>query len=208
MIFRTDKKSGFTLIEIIVSLMIFSVVAVVAVGALLKIVSLNRRAQTLQASTTNLSFAMEAISRELRVGSKFNCQRFSGTFNPGNDSGVDMAPNACSPSTDEDFIAFESSAFDTDKPTCRLVYAYRFVPTTTGYILTKAEQAKCGDTLDSTSFSSVIDPNVTITGYKITATDKQFPMAFIRITGYSGAPYREKEKSYFDVETAVSARIE
>src|SRR4051812_23311158 len=67
----TDR--GFTLIEMIVSLAIFTVVAVVAVGSLVRVVALNRQAQTLQSSVNNLSFALDSMSREIRQGSALTC---------------------------------------------------------------------------------------------------------------------------------------
>ena len=55
---RNQKPSshrGFTLIEIIVSLGLFAIVAIVAAGALLKILDSNKKAQSIQNTMTNLS---------------------------------------------------------------------------------------------------------------------------------------------------------
>jgi prepilin-type N-terminal cleavage/methylation domain-containing protein len=64
-------QKGFTLVEIMVSLAIFSVVMVVALGAFLKIVDVNKRAQSIESAVNNLNFTMEAMSRELRTGSQY-----------------------------------------------------------------------------------------------------------------------------------------
>ena len=64
---------GFTLVEMIVSLGIFAVVAVVALGALVRIMTANQKAQTLQSAMTNISFALESMSRELRSGITYHC---------------------------------------------------------------------------------------------------------------------------------------
>src|ERR1035437_3022439 len=64
-------SSGFTLIEMLVSIAIFMVVAVIAVAALLKIVDANRKSQTLQDAVNNINFAMDSITREIRVGSDY-----------------------------------------------------------------------------------------------------------------------------------------
>src|SRR3989344_4857691 len=90
------NSRAFTLVEMIVALGIFSIVAVVALGALVKIISANKKAQTLQASITNLSFALDSMSRELRVGTKYHCD-----VNPSLSYNSDtLATAACSGGTD------------------------------------------------------------------------------------------------------------
>ncbi len=75
------SSRGFTLVEMIVSLMIFSIVAVVALAALVKIIDANNKAQTIQAAVTSLSFSLDSMSRELRTGSNIHCMFHSdGTF--------------------------------------------------------------------------------------------------------------------------------
>lgn len=64
-------QKGFTLVEMMVSLAIFSVVMVVALGAFLKIVDVNKRAQSIESAVNNLNFTMEAMSRELRTGRQY-----------------------------------------------------------------------------------------------------------------------------------------
>lgn len=69
----TAKQSGFTLIEMIVSLALFSVVVTVAVGALLMLVSTNDQLQGEQSVMTNLSFALDSMTREIRTGTFYVC---------------------------------------------------------------------------------------------------------------------------------------
>jgi len=85
-----SKKSGFTLIEIIVSLALFSVVITIAVGALLVLIASNRQLQNEQSVLSNLSFALDSMTREIRTGSNYYCaagaspsdQIFSQTTSP------------------------------------------------------------------------------------------------------------------------------
>lgn len=72
MIYLYNTKKGFTLVEIMVSLAIFSLVMVVALGAFLKIVDLNKRAQNVESAVNNLTFTMEALTRELRTGQSYS----------------------------------------------------------------------------------------------------------------------------------------
>lgn len=73
MVRHTNKQHGFTLIEMIVSLGLFSIVVSVAVGALLMLVSTNQRLQGEQSVMTNLAFALDSMTREIRVGSYYYC---------------------------------------------------------------------------------------------------------------------------------------
>jgi prepilin-type N-terminal cleavage/methylation domain-containing protein len=69
---KTIKK-GFTLIEVLVSVSIFSIVMLVASGAVFSIVDANKKAHSLKSVMTNLNFALESIARDTRVGSKYSC---------------------------------------------------------------------------------------------------------------------------------------
>lgn len=66
-------QHGFTLIEMIVSLGVFSIVATIAVGALLVLIGTNRQLQGEQSIMTNLSFALDSMTREIRTGTHYYC---------------------------------------------------------------------------------------------------------------------------------------
>lgn len=66
-------QSGFTLIEMIVSLAIFGIVVTISVGALLVLVGTNQRLQGEQSVMTNLSFALDSMTREIRTGGAYWC---------------------------------------------------------------------------------------------------------------------------------------
>ncbi len=53
-----SSQRGFTLIEMIVAVAVFSIVMVVGAGALLSIVDANRRGQAQQTVINNLNFAI------------------------------------------------------------------------------------------------------------------------------------------------------
>src|SRR3989344_3450237 len=67
------KSRGFTLIEMMVSTSIFIMVMVVAAGAILSISSANRKSQATKVAIDNLSFALESMSRHIRVGTDYSC---------------------------------------------------------------------------------------------------------------------------------------
>jgi prepilin-type N-terminal cleavage/methylation domain-containing protein len=66
-------KKGFTLIEVMVSVTIFSIVMVIALGSLLAISSSDRKAETLKTVMNNLSFALDSMSRSIRTGVNYDC---------------------------------------------------------------------------------------------------------------------------------------
>lgn len=84
------NQNGFTLIEMIVSLALFTFVITIAVGALLMLMAANRQLQGEQSVMTNLSFAMDSMTREIRTGTYYYCDSqgsVNGTnniFNPSN----------------------------------------------------------------------------------------------------------------------------
>ncbi len=65
---------GFSLIEILVSLALFTVVVTVSVGALLSLIGANQKAQTIKTSMDNLSFAIDTMTRNIRTGYEYHCQ--------------------------------------------------------------------------------------------------------------------------------------
>jgi prepilin-type N-terminal cleavage/methylation domain-containing protein len=65
--------AGFTLVEMIVSLALFSTVITISVGALLVLIGTNEQLQNEQSVMTNLSFALDSMSREMRTGTYYYC---------------------------------------------------------------------------------------------------------------------------------------
>lgn len=63
-----QKNRGFTLVEMMVSVSIFSIVVMIALGAILTILDANRKARTLTEVMNNLNFSVEMITRSLKTG--------------------------------------------------------------------------------------------------------------------------------------------
>ena len=66
-------RDGFTLIEIVVSLGIFSFVITMAVGALLVLIGTSEQLRGEQSVMTNLTFAVDSMTREIRTGTDYFC---------------------------------------------------------------------------------------------------------------------------------------
>ena len=67
------KKKGYTLIELIVAMGLFSIIMLLASGAYLVVISLNRQAQGMAAGIDNLAFAIEIMARSIRTGTSYSC---------------------------------------------------------------------------------------------------------------------------------------
>lgn len=68
-----NKQRGFTLVEIIVSVGIFTVVMLAGIGAIISVNSVSRRTQKIKITMDNLNFALEGMTRELRLGKTYDC---------------------------------------------------------------------------------------------------------------------------------------
>ena len=73
---------GFTLIEVMVSVSIFSMVMLVATGAVFSIVQANKRTHSIKSVMTNLNFALESMTRDIRLGFRYSCDG-AGDCSPG-----------------------------------------------------------------------------------------------------------------------------
>lgn len=199
-----NKKRGFTLLEMIVSLGIFSLVAVVAVGSLVRITGLNRRAQSLQSAMDNVSFALESMTRNMRYGIGFQCTRDS-SFSENSTTAT-----VCAHSASNKGILFTSTK--TDPEGCPLIHAYWFdkknVNGENRWSIKKSEQTTCrGEIRPETAVSIVDEKNVTLTNveFAVLLGTKEYSLASFKIEGYAGK--RESEQTKFTVQTAVSQRI-
>tara|TARA_B100001540_G_C15751646_1_gene617323 strand:+ start:224 stop:745 length:522 start_codon:yes stop_codon:yes gene_type:complete len=65
---RIREQYGFTLIEVIVALGIFSIIALMAVGATLTILNTHNQLRDSQALINSLNYSLEAMSRDVRFG--------------------------------------------------------------------------------------------------------------------------------------------
>jgi prepilin-type N-terminal cleavage/methylation domain-containing protein len=98
---RSIKPSGgFTLIELMVSLTVFAIVMVVSTSTLLTMVNANAKAQALYSATSNLSFALDSMTREIRTGFHYYC-----TNAIENDIAADTSTRNCD-TTAGQYIAF------------------------------------------------------------------------------------------------------
>lgn len=69
---------GYTLLEMIVSVGIFSIIMLFVTGAYLTLISLDREVRATTALVTNLSFAVDSMARSIRTGNDYGCNNTGG----------------------------------------------------------------------------------------------------------------------------------
>lgn len=70
---RAEYARGFTLVEMIVALGIFTIALFIATNALLAVVNADRKSRGTRIATDNLNLTLEDISRKIRTGYSYNC---------------------------------------------------------------------------------------------------------------------------------------
>ncbi len=176
---------GFTLVEMIVAVGLFTAVMVVAGSSLLAILDANRKSQSLSAVMNNLNFALEGMSRGIRVGSTYHC----------GSTGALTSPLDCV--AGESFFAFEPYGGSSGSSADQVVYRLNG---------TRLEQSVDG----GTTYISVTAPEVVLTNVRFYTdgalkNDSRQPRVLIIIEGYAGAT--ERTKTSFSIQTLATQRL-
>jgi len=69
----TFRRGGYTLIELMVSIAIFSIVMLLVTGSYLEMLAVQREAQATATASDNLAFTLESMARSIRTGSHYTC---------------------------------------------------------------------------------------------------------------------------------------
>jgi len=182
-----DMKRGFTLIEIMTAMAIFSVVVVISMGSILAVFDLNRKSESVKSAMDNLNLAIESMAREMRFGSMYSCSPTLPTTLP-------PPLQDCADIDGEESIAFRN----TDR-TRTIVYR-KF-----GSGIQKSLDA-------GATFAPVTSPEITINDLKFyvlgTSTygsgDREQPRIIIKIRGIAGT--KSNSQTDFTMQTMVSQR--
>lgn len=70
---NNQNKKGFTLVEMIVSLGLFTIIMFIATSAFLSIVNTDRKSRAVRIAADNLNIALEDMSRRIKTGSGYDC---------------------------------------------------------------------------------------------------------------------------------------
>ncbi len=188
LIHKHKKEKGFTLIEMMVALSIFSIVMTVALGALMTVIDANKKAQAIQSLMTELNFALDDITRNARVGTNYHCKRRLS-------SGPSLTQTHDCPEGGVLF-AFEPSQGNPSSITDQYVYRFRG---------TSIEKSTNG----GADYIEMISDNITIDKMEFFVTgsrsnDNTQPSVIIIISGTAGL--QDKIQTDFDIQTTVIPR--
>lgn len=82
-----EKKAGFSLVEMLVAISVFTIVVSIAVGGFVRALRTQRQLAAIVATESNVSLALEQMAREIRTGSSFcvgptdaDCDLANGVF--------------------------------------------------------------------------------------------------------------------------------
>ena len=70
---RNNHNFGFTLIEVMVAISIFSIVVTIGIGSLITVNKAYDQSQVQRAVIDNTSFVLESMAREIRTGQQYTC---------------------------------------------------------------------------------------------------------------------------------------
>ncbi len=180
------KEKGFTLVETMISMTIFTVIITVGMGAVLNAMTQHYMAQDMRSAMDGLNFTMEDISRNVRLGNTFHC------YPSGTDLIATTSAESCS--TGSTKITFNSIA-----------------GTSTTYLINtitspaKIQKIVGGVTYDMTTPDIAIDTSKSdfvVVGAE--AGDGLQPVVNIRLVG--NVLYKNVNKSNFSLETTVTQR--
>lgn len=187
------KKSeqGYTLIETMIAVTLFLVIAISGMGALLNANLLHRKSQSMRSILDSLNFVMEDMSRNMRTGEDFQCFR----------TGVDPGPiTPASMDANRSCASGWALAFDTQDGDRWVYYGY--------------QNAIWKSTDGALTFIRLTPPEVRLTSDAYTFAvlgaepqsdgDAQQPLITIRLTGE--IIFRGTEVTPFAIQTSVSER--
>lgn len=97
-----NRHKGFTLVELIVSLGLFSFVVTLAAGAYLVMINVNREAQSISTGVNSLAFVLEGMTRNIRTGGGYGCYSDPTTFSFYEDGAVTIEAKKISFRLDSD----------------------------------------------------------------------------------------------------------
>lgn len=180
-------RRGFTLVEMIVAVGLFSVVMLVSVGALLSLSGANRKAQVLQSIMNNLNIALDGMVRSIRMGSNYHCG--IGDF---------TVPQPCQ--NGDTILALEAFGGDASDPTDQWIYSYD----STTHRIYKSQDG-------GANTFAVTAPEISIDGMKFyvvgtTRGDTAQPKVVITVKGTAGAA-NLKTKTTFNIQATAVQRV-
>jgi prepilin-type N-terminal cleavage/methylation domain-containing protein len=207
-IYRTKKNKGFTLIEMLVSLALFSIVLVISGGVIISVIDVNRRNQLISSVVNNLNYSTDSMIRDIKTGYLYKCDYYRGDTTI---AGLKNSPEKGECPEGADNITLLSTISGKD-----VVVKYELIKPSSGNNF--IQKTVYSDTMNSSSYSITDKINVQIKSLSFTVNnpsslkDKDVPGAklgqpsvFVLIKGLAGNG--NVEASRFYLQTFISQRV-
>jgi prepilin-type N-terminal cleavage/methylation domain-containing protein len=184
---RLKKEKGFTLLEMIISVGVFTVIMTIIVGALLVVSDTFHKTRSLRTAMENVSLAMEGMIKKIRTGTNYDCNaatpardNCSGGLVPGN--------------------AFQFTGSDGK------LFRYRWNSSEESIEVSTFPLGGSWST-----YYPVTAPEIKITNFKIylygTGNNQIQDYIIMTITGYTDVPGKPQSETEFSLQTVVSKRV-
>ena len=76
---QKNLNRGFSLVEMLVAVAVFMSIMTVALSTLVTTIDANRKAQAIKSTIDSVTFAIESMSKEMRMGTEYKCS-LNGSF--------------------------------------------------------------------------------------------------------------------------------
>lgn len=202
---KETRTAGFTLIEVLVSLSIFTIVVTISVSVLLVLIDASSRAQNSQSIITNLSFALDSMTREIRTGSDYYCDNYSSELPVDGVATRDCETGGTTLSITE---GGQSLTGNTTNDSRRIAYRLN-----TGQLERRLGDGDgIGDSNELSDWISVTSDAIDIetlefyvTGSTRGLADEETPTVTVYLSGVIGDD--DKTRTPFNIQTTIAQRI-
>lgn len=180
---NNKKTKGFSLIEMVVALGVFSTIAVIVAGALLSMSDAQKKAIALRLAQDNIGYTFETMTKEIRTGHSYHCGIGNDDFN--------INPRDC--------IVFPGGTSFIFINALGQTIIYRLV---NGQI---ERSANGGETFSTLTSPEVHVNQLTFYVRGAPENDKLQPLVTIILSGTAGETARAKTR--INVQTTISQRF-
>lgn len=206
MMYISKKNNpGFTLVEAMIAVGLFSVIMTIGIGAILGVNSTHRKTQSMRIAIDSLSFLMEDMARSMRLGDYFVCKE--STIEPINS--IDIG----NPQNNTDGVNCKSISFEPywnvqiSNPDNQIIYFINEDSNGNGTIFKKEETMGIGDTMLAMTPAD-IDIDTVRSGFTVIGGEDPADTAQPRITIILvGTVTLAGVETEFHMQTTVSQRL-
>jgi len=182
---------GFTLIEIMVSVSVFSVIMLLTSSSIYTVFDANRKSQSLRSVMDNLNLSLESMTRTIRFGKDYHCDI-----------------NFGDPALPRDCAGGANSIAVLDSNGTQVRYSFDAVNRKIVRIIGGVSQDVTGSDVTITIATFRVfgsTPYIAGAGTCPGSNDCLQPQVIIVVSGYSGA--KATSRSSFNLQTTISQRI-